>query len=236
MTATLWMVRSASQSNLSAMMPVALPLSHSTGCSARARLKLTSSNTQSAKQMGCTRCVLARSRVPCTCPPRIRIRPFTVHRVVSVHSSRSTPARTTGRAPSPCPRRSASTPASAASTSFRSGTVSCIASVTALIRPPPCVTWRATYQPLIPTDWNEQRRKSQSERTDVTRQPSKPQPMQARVMPSPPGRRRRRRRRERFTVRAAAANGSNRIAPRCPRSPSISLLTCVDDLYGPSCH
>jgi hypothetical protein len=30
---------------------------------------------------------------------------------------------------------------------------------------------------------------------------------------------------------AAAANGSNRIALRCPPSPNINALTCLDDLY-----
>jgi hypothetical protein len=29
----------------------------------------------------------------------------------------------------------------------------------------------------------------------------------------------------------AAANGSNRIALRCPPSSSINALTCLDDLY-----
>jgi DDE superfamily endonuclease len=35
---------------------------------------------------------------------------------------------------------------------------------------------------------------------------------------------------------AAAANGSNRIALRCPRSTDINALTCSDDLYRPCCH
>ncbi len=30
---------------------------------------------------------------------------------------------------------------------------------------------------------------------------------------------------------AAAVNGSNRIAPGCPRSPDINVLTCLDDPY-----
>src|SRR5439155_11197738 len=34
----------------------------------------------------------------------------------------------------------------------------------------------------------------------------------------------------------AAANGSNRIVLRCPGSPGIDTLTCLDDLYRPSCH
>jgi hypothetical protein len=34
----------------------------------------------------------------------------------------------------------------------------------------------------------------------------------------------------------AAANGSNRIALTCPPSSNISALTCLDDLYLPSCH
>ena len=33
------------------------------------------------------------------------------------------------------------------------------------------------------------------------------------------------------TLPAAAANGSNRIALRCPRLPNISALTCLDDPY-----
>src|SRR5450631_4431856 len=31
-------------------------------------------------------------------------------------------------------------------------------------------------------------------------------------------------------------NGSNRIAPRCPRSTDINALSCLDDLYRPTCH
>src|SRR5438067_11282531 len=34
----------------------------------------------------------------------------------------------------------------------------------------------------------------------------------------------------------AAANASNRIALTCPPSSDISALTCLDDLYRPSCH
>jgi hypothetical protein len=30
---------------------------------------------------------------------------------------------------------------------------------------------------------------------------------------------------------AAAANGSNRITLKCPRSPAIAALTCQDDPY-----
>jgi len=33
------------------------------------------------------------------------------------------------------------------------------------------------------------------------------------------------------TLSAAAANGSNRIALMCPRSPDINALTCLDDPY-----
>jgi len=35
---------------------------------------------------------------------------------------------------------------------------------------------------------------------------------------------------------AAAANGSNRIVPRCPRLSGINALACLDDRYRPSCH
>lgn len=34
----------------------------------------------------------------------------------------------------------------------------------------------------------------------------------------------------------AAVNGSNRIVPCWPLSASISLVTCPDDHYLPSCH
>ena len=34
----------------------------------------------------------------------------------------------------------------------------------------------------------------------------------------------------------AAANGSNRIARRCPQPTTTDQLTCVNDLYRPSCH
>ena len=35
---------------------------------------------------------------------------------------------------------------------------------------------------------------------------------------------------------AAAAKCSNRIARHLPEKPVFVRLTCVDDLYGPSCH
>src|SRR5579863_8546915 len=35
---------------------------------------------------------------------------------------------------------------------------------------------------------------------------------------------------------AAAANGSNHIALRCPPLPGITYPTCADDRYWPSCH